>query len=428
MISLCALLLIGTAGIATAGAQTKPTLAIFVVGMNDNNLGNSLATQVGSDLNRNSRYDVLSGASDPVKTKLNELRTQGAGNIDRNALATWGRTNGISTICLVTDNIKGNDHMFYALLIDAKDSKVSGRGSYIRTGVVSTDLPRVSLALSRQLDGPGRRRSAPAPARSYPAEREIEMVLMQGGTFEMGCTAEQTGCASYEKPVHNVKLSSFYIGKYEITQAQWKIVMKGHALEQVYTFKGSVCSSSCIPCDDQRPAESVSWDDIVNEFLPRLNALTGKKYRLPTEAEWEYAARGCIGDGGAGMASCENLLYSGGNNADELGWYGTNSGCSGGNTSRATHPVGQKKPNRLGIYDMGGNVWEWVHDWFGIYPSTTQENPTGPATKGDPANRIVRGGDFSGGIAAFRTANRNPWIPPETRNQSIGFRVALPAQ
>ncbi|MDR3189174.1 MAG: hypothetical protein LBT94_08355, partial [Prevotellaceae bacterium] len=119
-IYLAALLLAGAVGMMTARAQGsgKPKLAVFVVGMASNTDGDNLATQIGAELNRNSRYDVLSGATDPVKSKLTELRAQGAGNIDRNALAEWGRTHGVSTICLVTDAIKGNDHMFYALLID----------------------------------------------------------------------------------------------------------------------------------------------------------------------------------------------------------------------------------------------------------------------------------------------------------------------
>ncbi|MDR3189411.1 MAG: hypothetical protein LBT94_09580 [Prevotellaceae bacterium] len=184
-ISLCALLLVGAVSMMTARAQAAPKLAVLVVGM-DNTLGDALATQIGSELNRNSRYTVATNDA-AVQAKFTELRTQGAGNIDRNALAAWGRTNGISTICLVADAIKGSDHMFYAHLIDAKDSKVSGRGSYIRTGVVSTDLPRVAQALTRQLDGPERRHNAPAPARSYPAELDIEMVRVEGGTFQIEC-------------------------------------------------------------------------------------------------------------------------------------------------------------------------------------------------------------------------------------------------
>jgi formylglycine-generating enzyme required for sulfatase activity len=282
---LFALLLVGAAGMMTAGAQNsgKPTLAVFMVGM-DNTLGNDLAQKIGAELNRNSRYTVVTGEQ-AVQAKLAELRTQGAGNIDRNALAAWGQTNGISTICLVADDIKGNDHMFYAHLIDAKDSKVNGRGSYIRTSVTANDVTRVALALAKQLEGPGRvarKDVAPSQQKWF----EPEMVFVEGGAFLIGCNDGLcfTG-DNREKPTHTVTVSGFYIGKYEITQAQWKEVMKGHALEEYYYWKGSTCGN--VPCDDQRPVDNISWEMVDTIFLPRLNKLTGKNYRLPTNAEWE---------------------------------------------------------------------------------------------------------------------------------------------
>jgi formylglycine-generating enzyme required for sulfatase activity len=447
LISVCALLLVGATSMMTAGAQTgKPKLAVFVVGMQTDALGNNLATQIAAELNRNSRYTVATGEQ-AAQAKLTDLRAQSAGDINRNALAAWGRTNGISTICLVTDAIKGSDHMFYAHLIDTKDSKVSGRGSYIRTGIVEGDLPRVSLALAQQLDGPGRRRSAPAPARSYPAELDIEMVRVEGGTFTMGCTPEQEAyCDAREKPTHSVTLSSFYIGKYIVTQAQWKAVMTGVAgtsaadVGEIYTFKAGKCGN--VPCDDQRPAENMDWFEAVtfcNELSKRVGlqevyTITGsstsktvtwdatkKGYRLPTEAEWEYAARGCRGDGSGGNAVCENLLCSGGSDPNEVGWHY-------GNSSSTTHPVGQKKPNALSIYDMSGNVWEWVYDWYEAYSNAAVINPTGPTING--SNRVIRGGGWgdSGAAGWLRVAIRSPWNTPSNRGNNIGFRLALPAQ
>jgi formylglycine-generating enzyme required for sulfatase activity len=391
-IYVAALLLVGAASMMTAGAQGsgKPTLAVFVVGMQTDALGNDLAQKIGDELNRNSRYTVLSGAADPVKTKLAELRTQGARNIDRNVLAEWGRTNGVSTICLVTDDIKGNDHMFYAHLIDAKDSKVSGRGSYIRTGVVSNDLPRVSLALSRQLDGPGRRRSTPAPVRSYPAELDIEMVFVEGGTFTMGCVPERDDvdfdCNDDEKPAHSVTLSSFYIGRYEITRVQWAAVMGGTA-----------------PADDQIPAVMKRND--LTTFFTRLNATTGKTYRLPTEAEWEYAARG--GNKSQGYA------YSGSNNRDEVAW------------SSSLQPVGMKKPNELGIYDMSGNAWEYCVNVYYAYTSTPVTNPQGPTGTN---YRMRRGGSFANANKYLVVCTRNANPPADQSWGDTGFRVVLSAQ
>jgi formylglycine-generating enzyme required for sulfatase activity len=411
MISLCALLLVGATGMMTAGAQgsgNKPTLAVFVVGM-DNTLGDALATQIGNELNRNSRYTVLSSATNPVLAKLTELRAQGSGNIDRNALAEWGRTNGVSTICLVTDAIKGNDHMFYAHLIDTKDNKVSGRGNYIHTGVATSDITRIALALSKQLEVPERvARKDVTPQRLW---FEPEMVFMPSGTFEMGHKPSRDGDTydKVERPLHNVTLSSFSIGKYLITQEQWKAVV------------GS--SPSYNKTDDQMPVECVSWQDIETVFLPQLNTLTGKNYRLPTEAEWEYAARGCKGDGSGGVATCENFIYSGSNNFDEVGWYKLN-----GNNS--PYAVGQKKPNALGIYDMSGNVWEWCSDifsitYYDISPSTNPMNTTVDVNFG--TSRACRGGGFPDAINSQRVANRSH-NTVNTRFGHVGFRVVLPAQ
>jgi formylglycine-generating enzyme required for sulfatase activity len=292
---------------------------------------------------------------------------------------------------LVTDDIKGSDNMFYAQLIDAKESKVEGKGSHIRTGVGASELPRISLALARQLAETGRRRSAPAPTRSYPAELEIEMVCVEGGTFTMGCIPgrdiEMGGtCASAELPAHSVTLSNFYIGKYEITWAQWIAIMGGSPSG-----------------DDQRPA-TMSRNNAAL-FLKRLDSITGKNYRLPTEAEWEYAARG-------GNKSQE-YRYSGSNEPREVAW------------KDVIQPVGMKKPNELDIYDMCGNVWEHCSDKYATYPSTPETNPTGPATS--IYNPIRRGGAFNSDYSRVSSRNANPPGGNDNWGDS-GFRVVLPAQ
>ncbi|MDR3187768.1 MAG: formylglycine-generating enzyme family protein [Prevotellaceae bacterium] len=376
------------------GSGNKPTLAVFVVGM-DNSLGNSLTTELGTKLINGGQYALT--AVD-VTGKRDELRaaytTGGGSSIDRNALAAWGRANGISAICLVVDDVKGSDHMFYAQLIDTKDRKLSGKGSYIRTGVGSGELTRVSSALAQQLNGPERKRSAPAPTRNYPAELDIEMVFVEGGTFEMGCTAEQTDCQSNEKPAHSVTLRSYYIGKYEVTQKQWVTVMGSNPSTQ----KG----------DDQQPVDNVKWVD-VDTFLMKLKQLTGKNYRLPTEAEWEYAARG--------GAKSQKYKFSGGDDFGEVAWCSLNS-------SSSSRPVGTRKPNELGIYDMTGNVWEWCSDWNGVYSSASVQDPTGPATG---SSRVFRGGGYKDGATWSRNAVR-PTHPPTSSRVDLGFRVGLPAQ
>ena len=219
----------------------------------------------------------------------------------------------------------------------------------------------------------------------------IEMIFVQGGTFTMGCTYEQGGdCKNNEKPAHQVTVSSFYIGKYEITQTQWKAVMGANPSDQI---------------GDYLPVENVSWYD-CQEFIRRLNAQTGKNYRLPTEAEWEYAARG-------GNRS-KGYRYSGSHIFDNVGWYVDNS-------EEQTHPVGTKAPNELGIYDMSGNVWEWCSDWFGDYSGNAQANPAGPSSG---YFRIYRGGSLQSVVSDSRVTFRN-YYKPGDRRVNLGLRLVI---
>ena len=221
----------------------------------------------------------------------------------------------------------------------------------------------------------------------------IEMVFVQGGTFWMGCSADQSEDIIWddETPVHLVTLDGFHIAKYQVTQAQWVAVMGANPS----AFKGV-----------NFPIEYVSWNS-VQEFIRRLNVLTGKQYRLPTEAEWEYAARGGVESSG--------YKYSGSNLLTDVAWHGANS-------SVTTHPVGTKQPNELGIYDMSGNVWEWCNDWYGKYPSSTQINPKGPSSG---SYRVSRGGYWLGPAWCCRVADRN-CLAPTDRGSDIGFRLAHP--
>ncbi|MBQ3247475.1 MAG: SUMF1/EgtB/PvdO family nonheme iron enzyme [Alistipes sp.] len=217
----------------------------------------------------------------------------------------------------------------------------------------------------------------------------FEMVFVKGGTFTMGATPEQSSDAGDdEKPAHSVTVSNFYIGKYEVTQAQWEAVMGKNPSR----YKG-----------DNRPVENVSWKD-VQKFIKKLNAKTGKRYRLPTEAEWEYAARG--------SNQSKGYKYSGSNDIGSVAWYTDNS-------SSQTHPVGQKQPNELGLYDMSGNVYEWCSDWYGGYSRGSQTNPTGPA---NGSNRVLRGGYWGDGSMGCRVSYRN-YGGPSGRGHDCGFRL-----
>ena len=219
----------------------------------------------------------------------------------------------------------------------------------------------------------------------------FEMVLVEGGTFTMGATAEQVSDADDdEKPTHQVTLPSYYIGKTEVTQALWQAVMGSNPSN----FKGS-----------NLPVEEVSWED-CQTFIRKLNALTGKNFRLPTEAEWEFAARG--GNNSRGYK------YSGSNTVDDVAWYRDNS-------SDKIHPVATKAPNELGIYDMSGNVWELCSDWFDSYSSSSQYNPTG-LNRGSVL--VHRGGSWINDAGYCRVSNRG-FYHPARRSSGLGLRLAL---
>ncbi len=217
------------------------------------------------------------------------------------------------------------------------------------------------------------------------------MVYVSGGTFTMGATSEQ-GSNAYdaEIPTHSVTLSSFYLCKYEVTQALWQAVMG----ENPSNLEG-----------DNLPVEQVSWDD-CQTFITRLHRLTGRKYRLPTEAEWEYAARG-------GNRS-RGYKYSGSNKLSDVAWYDDNRGSK-------THPVGSKSPNELGLYDMSGNVWEWCSDWFGAYSPSSQTNPNGPSSG---SRRVFRGGSWFDCAEYCRSSFRDS-DAPDFRDNYLGLRLSL---
>lgn len=227
------------------------------------------------------------------------------------------------------------------------------------------------------------------------------MKYVEGGSFQMGATPEQGyDIRSYEQPVHNVTLNSYYMGETEITQSLWKAVMGSNPSE----FKG-----------DNLPVECVSWYD-CQSFIKELNRLTGKNFRLPTEAEWEFAARG-------GNIS-KKYKYSGSNEPEDVAFYCENSWEKGeGSFDYGTHYVKAKQPNELGIYFMSGNVSEWCNDWFdkNYYSNSSSQNPQGPSYGQE---RVCRGGDWVNRVFACRLSFRVMRHPSET-GSVVGFRLAL---
>jgi formylglycine-generating enzyme required for sulfatase activity len=225
----------------------------------------------------------------------------------------------------------------------------------------------------------------------------LELVAIHPGTFRMGSAED-----GHDGPAHAVTLTRpFLLGKYEVTQAQWTEVTGRNPS----TFTNG-------PDAGRRPVETVTWTDIRDQFLPKLAARLppGWTPRLPTEAEWEYACRAgsatgfCFGDST--------------NDLDAYGWYA-------GNAGQATHPVGLKKPNAWGLYDMHGNVWEWCSDWKAPYPAEAVTDPAGPA---DGAYRANRGASWHFDPGYCRSARRSLNEPATTRNGNLGFRLAVSAE
>lgn len=214
------------------------------------------------------------------------------------------------------------------------------------------------------------------------------MVEVEGGTFAMGGSG--VGSNMDESPVHDVTLDTYYIGETEVTQSLWKAVMGDNPSHNV---------------GDDKPVDNISWD-MAQEFVEMLSYLSGKTFRLPTEAEWEYAARG--------GSRTNNYKYSGGNSVNNVAWYNDNS-------SYVSHDVKTKIPNELGVYDMSGNVFEWCSDWYGGYNSSAQTNPTGPESGN---NKVVRGGSFSYNDSYCRVTDRFSGTPSWS-DVCYGFRIVM---
>ena len=221
----------------------------------------------------------------------------------------------------------------------------------------------------------------------------FNMIYVKGGAFLMGATEEHVGIATErEYPAHLVTLSDYYIAQTPVTQELWQAVMGNNPSVNIG--------------NNQRPVELVNWYD-CQDFISKLNQLTGKCFRLPTEAEWEFAARGGIYTHG--------YMYSGSNNSDEVAWHESNS-------NQTSHPVASKMPNELGLYDMSGNVWEWCNDFYETYTSEPMNNPTGPIFGNQ---KVMRGGSYFSTLDYGRVSNRFSPPSPLFKAHPLGFRLVM---
>ena len=262
--------------------------------------------------------------------------------------------------------------------------------------LTSDGAPNVTVSLTGTAT-----QSGAFTSKTYIVDGErFRMVAVEGGTFTMGATAEQgtTYPESNEYPTHQVTLSNYMIGETEVTQALWQAVMHNNPSDWG---------------DVEGPVECVSWND-CQEFIAKLNELTGETFRLPTEAEWEFAARG--GNKSQGwMYAGHELIY-------HVAWYKGNAYDVGEiSPDYGVHPVAMKSPNELGLYDMSGNVWEWCQDWYGSYSSEAQTNPQGPSSG---TKRVYRGGAWGENASNCRTSTRRAGSPTLYFN-ALGLRLAL---
>lgn len=375
------------------GQENKQKVAVYITDNSTLNAGEFAGDFLVNAIVKRSTYLAVERTSDFLKELNKEQQYQRTGSVDDNQISKLGKQFGVQLVCVVKLGKMGEGYFMSARLIDVETATLLASARPQKFGNLD-DIEKTCEAVTASMfDEKGISTSTSSNAKGNTQRHPVEpeMVLVQGGTFRMGCSSEQQGsCRSDENPLHSVTVSTFYIGKYEVTQAQWKLIMGSNPSN----FKG-----------DNLPVENVSWDD-AQKFISRLNAATGKNYRLPTEAEWEYAARG-------GNQS-RGYKYSGSNLLVDVAWFWDNSGST-------THPVGTKQPNELGIYDMSGNVYEWCYDWYGTYPASAQQDPMG-ASSG--SFRVRRGCGWDSNASGCRVACRGSFYSAGYLSNSNGIRLA----
>ena len=411
---LLTLMMVAVLFIAPSQAQNQRLkLAVYATGNIDALLKNIAQNNASTELVNCGRYQMIERSAEFLRFVSEEQNYQRSGAVDDNQIAELGKQYGADCVCVV-DITHVDSYLYVATrMIDVTLSTSQRAGDAENTNYSSpVDLRKTVTAAVKKMEGintgnnNGNGNSYygnAAPGQNYTENAfgiNMKMVYVQGGSYNMGCTGEQGGdCDADEKTVRYVTVSDFYIGQFEITQAQWQAVMG----TSVYQQQSKAGGSSTYGTGNDYPMYYVSWEE-AKEFCRRLSQQTGKTYRLPTEAEWEYAARG--------GKKTQNTKYAGGYSLDYVGWYTSNSGGK-------AHAVGTKNANELGIYDMSGNVWEWCEDWYGDYRSYDTDNPTGASSGSD---RVLRGGSWYGSATGCRVAARNGGSPG-CRADDLGFRV-----
>lgn len=399
-------------------AQTTKTVAILEVVDKKSNVDDGVKLLVRGSLtyaiSNMEGYEAFTRVD--MKSIMDEQSFQRTGNVSDSQIKQLGKMTGASYV-LVPEVAKFDDAFvtITAQILDVESAGVKASADPQISSIDPVKMREACIQIARTLfnktESSSNRTTATTGSRPPQGQNFTEtagginmrMVYVEGGTFIMGCTADQGNeCDSDESPNRMTTVGSFHIGMLEVTQNQWEKIM-GTSVYQQRDKANTEWPTRGIGND--YPMYYVSWEE-AKEFCARLSRLTGKNYTLPTEAEWEYAARG--------GNKAEGTKYSGGWSIDDVAWYI-------GNSNQSTHTCGTKRPNALGIYDMSGNVYEWCEDWYGPYLNYDGNNPKGAATG---SYRVLRGGSWYGNAGGCRVAYRGS-SAPGNRYYTRGFRVVL---
>ena len=404
---------------ALAMAQEVKKVAVWETKCSDNSITSFQSTMVRGGMEtavgNTSGFEVYDrSAFDAI---MKEHNFQRSGAVSDSEIKRMGEMVGVQYIIVPEATSDGSEFYILVKMLDVETGKFGAVYEEL-CGPSGSEIRKACINLGTRLFGSSGNKSyvsntsGGAVTNSSSSGQDftetafginMKMIYVEGGSFTMGCTGEQgSECESGELPNRYTKVNSFYIGMLEVTQSQWEKVMGTSIYQQRNKANSSLSLYGTGP---DYPMYFVSWEE-AKEFCARLSRQTGKNYSLPTEAEWEYAARG-------GKKN-EGTKYAGGWSIGDVAWYYDNS-------NNSAHVCGTKRANALGIYDMSGNVWEWCEDWFGSYLSYDTDNPKG-ASSG--SNRVLRGGSWysfaKGCRVSFRSLNT-----PGSRGSVNGFRVVL---
>lgn len=391
----------------TISAFTQSKVAVFdPEDKNNTGYAEVIREMLSTGLSKSTYYKPVERVL--INKVLEENKYQNSGMVDDSKISELGKQMGADYVCVSMIQKMGTNYFITVKLVNVTTASVEFQ-EYVKTIDGENDLFEKVDALAGKLAGakqqPGTVGKTPAQQSANNSSYTVtvggvsfNMIYVQGGSFEMGSNTGE----SDEKPIHTVTVSDYSIAEFEVTQELWQAVMGTTVRMQrdkennSWPLRGE---------GSNYPMYYVSWNE-AQEFINELNRRTGKNFRLPTEVEWEYAARG--GNKSVGYQ------YAGSNNLNDVAWNTDNSGS-------ATHPVGQKRANELGLYDMSGNVWEWCSDWYGDYSTSAQTNPKG-ASSG--SYRVYRGGSWDDRAYNCRSAYRFSAL--STAPSTLGFRLVSP--